>query len=158
LSDPTERLLRRIDEAWTALQESCGGLSDAQLTAPGTMGAWSVKDVLAHVSTWEEEALKYLPLIARGGRPPRYAAQGGIDAFNARMAAQKQALPLGEVLEQLAETHRRLIELVRSAPADQLDSRSRFRRRLRLDTYGHYPIHAEMIRAWRTRARVVAEG
>jgi hypothetical protein len=36
------------------------------------MGEWSVKDILAHVTTWEEEALKYLPLILTGGRPPRY--------------------------------------------------------------------------------------
>jgi hypothetical protein len=27
---------------------------------------------------------------------------------------------------------------------------TRFRRRLRLDTYGHYPTHARAIRAWRT--------
>lgn len=28
---------------------------------------------------------------------------------------------------------------------------TRFRRRLRLDTYGHYPIHTRAIRAWRSR-------
>ena len=33
---------------------------------PGVTGDWSVKDVLAHVTIWEAEALKYLPLIAEG--------------------------------------------------------------------------------------------
>ena len=72
-----ERLKRTLDAAWAALHESYAGLSDNRLIEPGVVDAWSVKDVLAHITTWEEEALKYLPLIAEGGRPPRYAAVGG---------------------------------------------------------------------------------
>ena len=68
-----QQLLARMERAWAALRESFSGLSDAQLTEPGVAGEWSVKDVLAHVTTWDEEALKYLPLIHSGGRPPRYA-------------------------------------------------------------------------------------
>jgi hypothetical protein len=101
------------------------------------------------VTIWEEEALRHLPLIIAGGRPPRYVTYGGIDAFNARMIAEKRGLALADVRGQLAETHRRLIEFVRSAPADQFTRETRARRRLRLDTYGHYPLHAEAIRAWR---------
>ncbi len=81
------------------------------------MGEWSVKDILAHVSTWEEEALKYLPLILAGGRLPHYSAMyGGIDAFNALRTGQKRNLPLDEVLRQLDDIHRQLIDLIRAAP------------------------------------------
>jgi hypothetical protein len=45
-----------------------------------------------------------------------------------------------------------VIGLIESVPEDHLGSESRFRRRLRLDTYGHYPKHAEAIRKWRARA------
>ncbi len=117
------------------------------------MGGWSVKDVMAHVNTWEEEALEHLPLIARGGTPPRYATSGGIDAFNARMAERKRDLQLSEVRRLLDQSHRRLVELVRSAPEDQLTGDARFLRRLRLDTYGHYRLHSEAIRKWRARSR-----
>lgn len=115
------------------------------------MGDWSVKDVMAHVSTWEEEALQHLPLIARGGTPPRYAASGGIDAFNARTAERKRDLSLAVIRRLLDESHRRLVELVRSAPEDQLAGETRFLRRLRLDTYGHYRLHADAIREWRAQ-------
>jgi hypothetical protein len=88
-----QQLLNKLDQAWAALKESYAGLSASQLTEPGVMGEWSVKDILAHVTTWEEEALKYLPLISTGGRPPRYSIQyGGIDAFNALMTEQNAAL------------------------------------------------------------------
>jgi DinB family protein len=145
-----QQLLKRLDKAWGAFKASYAGLSDAQLTAPGVTGQWSVKDMIAHVTWWEEEALKHLPLILTGGRPPRYSTQyGGIDAFNAQMTERTRGLSLSDVLRQLEDTHRRLIDYVHSAPEEQFTRETRFRRRLRLDTYGHYPKHAEAIRAWR---------
>jgi hypothetical protein len=147
-----QQLLKQLDQAWAAIKESYAGLSDSQLTEPGVTGHWSVKDILAHVTTWEEEALQYLPLIIKGGKPPRYSLQyGGIDAFNAQMTEQKRGLSVSDVLRQLDETHRRLIDYVQSAPEEQFTRETRFRRRLRLDTYSHYPKHAKAIREWRER-------
>ncbi len=146
-----QQLLNRLDKAWAALKESYAGLSDSRLTEPGVTGAWSVKDILAHVTTWEGEALKYLPLIIAGGRPPRYVTYGGIDAFNAKMTEEKRGLSLSEVLRQLEETHSYLIDFVERQPNAQFTRDTRFRRRLRLDTYSHYPEHAEAIWEWRKR-------
>jgi len=144
------RLLQRLDTAWEAFEASYAGLSDAQLMKPGVTGDWSIRDILAHVSTWEEEALTHLPLILEGGTPPRYSVSyGGIDAFNARMTEQKAGLSLAAVRQQLRETHHRLIDYIQRAPEDQRGHQTRFSRRLRLDTYGHYPLHAEAIRQWR---------
>ena len=147
-----ERLLKRLDQAWEAFQASYAGLSEAQLLEPGVTGTWSIKDIIAHVSWWEEEALKHLPLILAGGRPPRYSVtHGGIDAFNAKMTKQRKDLSLAAVLRHRDDVHRRLVALVRSAPEAQVTGETRFRRRLRLDTYGHYPKHARAIRTWRER-------
>ncbi|GAF69497.1 unnamed protein product [marine sediment metagenome] len=122
---------------------------------PGVTGTWSVKDIVAHVTWWEEEAVKHLPLILAGGRPPKYSNEyGGIDAFNAQMTDQKKKLSFSEVLQQRDDTHLRLIDYVHSVPKDQIASETRFRRRLRLDTYGHYPKHTEAIRKWRAQRRL----
>jgi DinB superfamily len=143
-------LLTRLDAAWRGFTQSYAGLSEAELLEPGVTEAWSVKDIIAHVTTWEEEALKHMPVILAGGRPPRYSATyGGIDAFNAVMTAQKSAFTLSEVLARQETVHQRLLALIESLPADQLGGKSPVRRRLRLDTYGHYPIHASAIRRWR---------
>lgn len=149
-----QQLLKRLDKAWREFQESYAGLSDSQLLEPGVAGTWSVRDVLTHVTTWEEEALKYLPFILEGRKPPRYSVMyGGINAFNAQMTEKKRALSLSEVLQQMDETHLRLVEFIENAPEDQFKSATRFRNRLRLDTYSHYPKHAEAIRKWREQAR-----
>ena len=143
------RVSALLESAWAEFQESYAGLPDAALLEPGVAGEWSVKHVLAHVHTWEEEALAQLPVIAAGGTPPRYAASGGIDAFNARAFARMRELPLAEVRRRLEDGHGRLVELVRSAPEELLAGDTRYRRRLRLDTYGHYRLHTAGIRQWR---------
>src|SRR5947209_16551576 len=146
-----QKLLRQLERSLAALKESYLGLSDSQLMEPGVIDTWSVKDILAHVTTWEEEALKYLPLIITGGRPPRYIQYGGIDAFNAQMTEQKRDLALSDVLAQLDETHHRLLDYIRSVPEEHFTRETSFLRRLRLDTYSHYPLHARAIREWRDR-------
>ena len=147
-----QQLLKKIDAAWEAFKESYAGLSDSQLLESGVTGDWSVKDILAHVTWWEEEALKHLPDLLKGERPPRYSVvYGGIDAFNALMTKQKKGLALARVLAEQDETHRQLIAYVKTLPDEQLTTETRIRRRIRLDAYGHYPIHAKAIRKWRAK-------
>ena len=151
-TDRVAKLLQTLDAVWNEFQESYAQLSDAEMLEPGVTEKWSVRDIIAHVTWWDEEALKHLPLIFEGGRPPRYSVTyGGIDAFNAMMTEQKRDLSLAEVREQFVETHHRLVAYLRSVPAEHLIGDTRFRRRLRLDTYGHYPLHAQAIREWRER-------
>ena len=148
-----QQFLKKVDQAWAALERSYAGMPDSQLAEPGVTGDWAVKDVLAHVTTWEAEALKYLPLILAGGRPPRYSTQyGGIDAFNARITEQKRGLSLPDIRGQLDETHRQLLDFIHGAPEEPFTRETRFRHRLRLETYSHYTLHANMIRDWRQRS------
>jgi hypothetical protein len=73
------QLLERLEKAWEAFKGSYASLSDSELTKPGVTGAWSVRDLIAHVTWWEEEALRHLPVILDGGKPPRYSVTyGGI--------------------------------------------------------------------------------
>lgn len=153
--DRRQQLLKRLDKAWCAFQESYTGLSDSEMLERGVTGTWSVTDIIAHVTTWEEEALKHLPLVLVGEKPPRYSVTyGGIDAFNARTTEQKRTLSLAGVLQQRNDIHQGLIDFIESVPDDQLGGETRFRRRLRLDTYGHYPKHASAIRRWRERRSI----
>src|SRR5262249_7270012 len=110
-------LLTRLDAAGRASTQSYVGLSDAELLAPGVTEAWSVRDIIAHVTTWEEEALKHVPVILAGGRPPRYSvSHGGIDAFNARMTSHKADLPPSAVLAQQEARHRRPLAPLAAPP------------------------------------------
>jgi hypothetical protein len=145
-----QQLLTRLEKAWREFQESYAGLPDSQMINPGVTGEWSVRDILAHVTTWEQEALKHLPTILKGRKPPRYSVtHGGINGFNRIMTEQKRRLTLAEVRQDLENTHRQLTTYIDSVPEEQFRTETPFRHRLRLDTYSHYPKHAEAIRKWR---------
>ena len=119
------------------------------MLAPGAIGEWSVRDLLGHVATWEEEALKALPIIVEGGKLPRYASQGGIDGFNARQQEAKRDLSLGRLLQEMDATHQRLLALVDKVPESAYATEGRFLRRLRLDAISHWRGHAQDVRRWR---------
>ena len=145
-----ERVIQRLETVWADFQESFAGLSEQQMLEPGVTGDWSVKDLIAHVSWWEEETLSHLPEILAGVRPQRYLVlYGGIDAFNAMMTEKWRHLPLTAVIERANTTHQQLMAFLSGIPGEQFASETKFRKRLRLDTYGHYPIHARAIRVWR---------
>lgn len=149
-----QQLLKKINQAWDDLASAYESLSDKALMEAGALEEWSIKDTIAHVTWWEEEALAYLPWIMEGKKLPRYADEyGGIDAFNAKMVEEKWELSLSEVFQERDETHRRLLDFLKKVPEEYFATETRFRRRLRLDTYGHYKIHAEAIQAWRDKRR-----
>lgn len=146
------KFIARLALAWGDFNDSFAGLSEERMLQPGVTGDWSVRDILAHVSWWEEETLKHLPEILQGIRLQRYSVlYGGIDAFNALKTEAWRSFTLAEVRARLEATHRRLIEYLQSVPEEHFSSGGRFLRRLRLDTSSHYPIHARLIREWRER-------
>ena len=56
---PTSKtdLLQAIDQERGALQALLDTLSPEQMAAPGIVGEWAVKDVLAHLTAWDQMVL-----------------------------------------------------------------------------------------------------
>ena len=147
-----EQLLGRVDGAWREFSQACHGLPSQAVLEPGVVGRWSVKDVMGHVATWEEECLSALALIAEGSRTPRYSRYGGIDAFNEMKWREFRALGIEDTRRRFEEAHARLLDYLGAVPEGLFTRETRFRRRVRMDTYGHIPEHSRQLVAWR-RAR-----
>ncbi len=145
-----ERLLFKINTDWKLFTESFEVLTDNQLMRKGVVGQWSVRDLFAHVSTWEEEAIKVVSLIIAEKPIPGYKPYGGIDKFNAREQERKRDLSLEQLQYELASTHQRLLEQLRLIPESVYLTNKSLVRRLRYDTYGHYKEHAAQITGWRS--------
>ncbi len=141
-----QKVLQMIGTGWNELLVSMEGLSDRTLEKKRDSGDWSIKDILGHVTTWESEALKYLPIIVRGERPSSYRREyGGIDSFNALQTQQKAKLPIAQILDDFHATHDRLVAYLESVPEEYFTSGTRFLRRLGWDTFKHYPEHTRAI-------------
>src|SRR3990172_5506692 len=120
-----QQLIDKLEKSWADFHQSYAGLAPEELVRPGVMGEWSVKDLLAHVSWWEEETLKHLPEVLQGIRPQRYSVlYGGIDAFNALMTEKWQALSLAETLKRVNATHAALIAYLQTVSEEPFTSDS----------------------------------
>lgn len=105
------------DEAWVALDrgfktfmDTMGQLTEEELTARPVVGQWSVKDVMAHVWSWVEEAARTAK--AWDGRRPWQEGVAYDDEWNERHVREKEALALIAVVDGLTGAHRRLMHLL----------------------------------------------
>lgn len=145
-----EKCIALINQNLNDFVESYSGLPHSDFSLPGVCGEWSIKNIISHVTCWEQESLKHLPIILAGGSPPRYSTTyGGIDAFNAIEMEKRKDLDIVVVLLMQKEVHQKLMNFLAGVPEEQFYWKTRFRRRLKWDTYKHYPLHAADIRKWR---------
>ena len=97
-----------------------------EIVRPRTFDQWSVKDVLAHLAGWEEEAARRLDLIARGrgDRVHWFHDMAEADRFNARVVAGGRRRTPPALLRDLGRARRRLLQALGRVPAEALRDRS----------------------------------
>src|SRR5215470_1168034 len=94
-----DELLDALQNARARLDKSLDGLSADELTRPGVVGDWSVKDILAHVTAWDVDLLTNLGKLKRGQKPGRVLWDtAGIQEQNEAWYAEYKSRPLERVL------------------------------------------------------------
>ena len=146
--DAKAAVIVAIDDAWREFRRALSSLNTQDMELPGVSGAWSAKDILGHITTWETHVIKSLEM----GR--EFTAPGfDLDRFNADEVRAKSRLPGRDVLVEMEETHRSLRDALAAAPASHFTHGTPLRRTIDADTVEHYEEHARDIRKWvRNRA------
>jgi hypothetical protein len=100
-------LIGRIRKQRKALETQITLLSLAELTRPGVLGEWSVKDILAHLVEWEQLFLGWYH-AGQGGLVPHTPAAGykwnQLAALNQAIFERYRANTLEEVLDWFANS------------------------------------------------------
>jgi hypothetical protein len=123
------------------------------MTQAGVVGDWSVKDVLSHVASWEEQVLPDLARLARGDTAllssvDLYATN--YDPFNAMIMALRRGLALDQVLRELDIFRADFMAGVARLP-DAVLSDGQFGHVLLKITAEHDEEHAGQISEWRQK-------
>jgi hypothetical protein len=151
LGGDREELVRYLERARNELRASFRGLSAEQMTRSGVVGEWSAKDVLSHVTSWEELVLPDLARLARGDTPvlasiDLYATN--YDPFNAMIMALRRGLELDQVLRELDIVRADFMAAVARLP-DTVLPEGQFGRLVLKITAEHDEEHAQQISEWR---------
>ncbi|MBX5459005.1 MAG: ClbS/DfsB family four-helix bundle protein [Thermogemmatispora sp.] len=102
--------MQRCYHEWNSLLAT---LTSEELLLPGVAGAWSVKDVVAHLTAWLELAFSDIS-AAREGREPLLSfdamSKEELEELNQRFHRERQGQTLEEVLTNFHTTWRRLYD------------------------------------------------
>ena len=116
------------DEIISGLVETRKQILDAASSLPPAkqnevfLGIWSVKDLLAHLAGWDYTNLEAAREILAGQVPSFYAHYDrDWRTFNAGLVAKYKRDDFGELLSLVEESHRELIEYLKSIPAEEFE-------------------------------------
>jgi hypothetical protein len=108
-------LLHRITQERGTVFQSIAFLPEEQLTRRPLIGEWSAKDILGHLTAWEEEITRGIEQFRRGEQP-QLLDIADVDAWNADQAHRRRDASLAQVKDEMIAVRRRLLDLVSSLP------------------------------------------
>lgn len=116
--DERGQLIETLDDARTEMRAALEVVDRSQEVS----GRWTIKEVLAHITGWDSVTLASLRALAAGDTPRR-SISGGIDAYNAQIAAECEGLGFEQVLERWELAREQLKAAVGDVPGDRLTER-----------------------------------
>ncbi len=113
-----DEAFQALDRSFKVLMDCLGQLTEEELTTTQVCGHWNVKDVVAHVWSWVDEAV----LTAKAWQDRRPWQEGVTydDAWNEQQVVDRAALPLINVVDGLTTSHRRMMRLLDAIDEDRL--------------------------------------
>ena len=114
--------LRKMNRSRSATLDVLAKLTPAQIRRPKTQGKWAIRDVIAHIVAWEQEACKRLDMIMQGKADQIhfYDSKNDTDAFNARAVKRFREHTFPALLRQAEEVRKELVARVRSLPPEEI--------------------------------------
>ena len=145
--------IQRIVSSRGATLAFIARLPEREILRPRTQDRWSVKDVLAHLMSCDEETVRRLRLIARGqgDRIYWFESMADADRFNAKTVARARRLGLRAVLRKMARVRADLIRRLRRLPTEALADPSHAYTVvdwLPTPGWSHERDHVSEVRAW----------
>ena len=152
------RILDEMRTKYAALEEILTPLDDTQMTTAGVNGDWSIKDIMAHITSWHHRLLDRLHAAMRNEKPtlPAISTDEEMHMLNEQFYQENKSRPLSEVLNDFHTSYRQIVELVQSMNEEDLIDPQRFAWMrgdplwylVAGDTYEHYLEHSQPIKDW----------
>ena len=150
-------LLAAIRRERAKLDGLLGKLDDQALLRSARDDGWTAKDILAHLSAWEQRLLRWLERwreTGDPGRPEIGVTWDGFHSLNERDYAAAKEQPLADVRREASESHEAIVNAVVELSDDELATRPEtadgpsWSWIVGANTYRHYREHRAEMEAW----------
>jgi len=147
-SEAKTKALADLAAAHVAFKEAIRGIPEDRLSAQ-MHGEWSVKDLIAHISAWNEHTSLDARRIARGHVPCIAAfREADVNEWNAFLMRPRKLFPAAQVMAELDSCYDALAEALAAVPQDKFEPGNMLPNVLAI-VVGHYGEHGRHIREWR---------
>jgi uncharacterized protein (TIGR03083 family) len=142
-----EEILDQIRATHQPLEALLAQLDPSRMSEPGVNGDWSVKDVLAHLTWWEQHLLRRLRTGREDLDVEGVDEQSATDRVNAEVFAANRDRPLADVRADFDASYPEVLDVIGAMADDALASDDVYDA-ISWDTFRHYPVHTTMLTVW----------
>jgi hypothetical protein len=105
------------------LEQKIRGLTVEEMAYPGSMGQWSVKDILQHLVDWEQRWISWYAAGKRGEQvhtpEPGYNWRE-MGKLNESYRLRQKDRPLVEVLADFNSSYQQILQVIEKIPEDEM--------------------------------------
>ncbi len=161
MSDVTskEEMLRMIHSERNELDRLLEQVGDHNYEVAGIEADWTIKDILAHITAWEQKMIHWVEVTLRGEIPDRPApgmTWDDLDKVNSHIYHENKEKPLDAVLGVFKRSYQKALEVAEGLSEGDLFEPNQFPWRdgdplwhmIAANTWWHYKDHREAIQAW----------
>jgi hypothetical protein len=80
---------------------------------------WTIREMLAHLSGWDDAVIAFIRSLMEGKIPATPAARG-IDVYNAETVATREGLDYDHIYREYIATRTTLLDLLRAVPEEKI--------------------------------------
>jgi hypothetical protein len=80
---------------------------------------WTIREMLAHLSGWDDAVIAFIRSLMEGTVPATPAARG-IDVYNAETVATREGLDYDHIYREYIATRKTLMDLLRTVPEEKI--------------------------------------
>lgn len=129
-----------VDESFARFWERVMAFPPERLDEPIERGAWSRKQMLAHIAGWHDLTTERLLALAKNGEQRTYRESD--DAINARFMRAAAGRTTGEIVQSVEASYRRLRRQIEMLSDEQLAMHGGWAaERIAGNTFEHYAEH-----------------
>jgi hypothetical protein len=122
-------LLAQLNSEQEAFEKLLEEVGPDRMEEPEVAGAWSMKDIVAHLTAWRRRTVGRVEAAAKGEPEPAQLWPADLhddDAINAWFHERDRNKSVREVLAESREVFQRLAAAVGKLPQDAIDDPARF--------------------------------
>lgn len=151
-------ILEALEDSRQEMIELLEDLPDEWMIEPGVVGAWSIKDILNHLTHWEGQLVTLLFQAKRGTARPttQHFGTETVDEVNQRWYEDGKERSLDMIWQDWNGVRKQTIRRVSEFSEEELTAAQRYPWQegkpliewIENDSFGHEEEHADQIREW----------